>query len=140
MLNILKSFYLNFLYEKSKKLFLIYCFLLKLNIKNRFTYFNFIHKKNFRICCKFYYVYASKKFYRYKTFVYNYEPDKILSAEEYSELTDVIYDKVKDHLDGRPMFFVEEYEDENIPLDGDNYEEMPKKLIRNRRVYFLNNS
>lgn len=37
------------------------------------------------------------------------------------------------------MFFIEEYEDENIPLDGDNYEEMPKKLIRNRKVYILLN-
>lgn len=46
----------------------------------------------------------------------------------------MVHNKIKDQLDGRPMFFIEEYEDDNIPFDGENYEEMPKKVVRQRKV------
>uniref|UniRef100_A0A915DJI4 Pre-mRNA-processing factor 39 n=1 Tax=Ditylenchus dipsaci TaxID=166011 RepID=A0A915DJI4_9BILA len=76
--------------------------------------------------------YASH-FDKYKLFVHNYEPDKILSQEEYDEMTDIVFEKIKDQLDGSPMFFIDEHEEENIPLDGENFEEVPKKIVRQRK-------
>uniref|UniRef100_A0A915DEX3 Uncharacterized protein n=1 Tax=Ditylenchus dipsaci TaxID=166011 RepID=A0A915DEX3_9BILA len=38
--------------------------------------------------------YASH-FDKYKLFVHNYEPDKILSQEEYDEMTDIVFEKIK---------------------------------------------
>ncbi|KAI1720983.1 NRDE-2, necessary for RNA interference domain-containing protein [Ditylenchus destructor] len=76
--------------------------------------------------------YASH-FEKYKHFVHSYEPDKILSQEEYDEITDMVHNNIKDQLDGGPMFFVEEFEEDNVPVDGENYEEVPKKIIRQRK-------
>lgn len=67
----------------------------------------------------------------------NYEPDKILSTDEYDEIMELVYNRIKDQLDGKPMFFVEEYEEENIPNEGENYEERPKKIISKRKVFFI---
>lgn len=68
--------------------------------------------------------------------MHSYEPDKILSQEEYDEITDMVHNNIKDQLDGGPMFFVEEFEEDNVPVDGENYEEVPKKIIRQRKVNF----
>lgn len=67
--------------------------------------------------------------------MHNYEPDKILNSDEYDEITNIVYERVKDQLDGKPMYFVEEYEEENIPNEGENYEEQPKKIISQRKVF-----
>jgi hypothetical protein len=49
-------------------------------------------------------------------------------------LTDLVFPKVKDFLDGQPLFFLEEYEDDSIPVDGENIEEVQPKMVRRRKV------
>lgn len=66
-------------------------------------------------------------------FVHSYEPDKILTQEEYDELTGVVYNRIKGQLEG-PMFFMEEYEDEGIPVEGENIEEAVPRIVRQRKV------
>ena len=71
---------------------------------------------------------------RFKQFINAYEPDQILSPEEYNELTDAIYPRIKDFLDGQPLFYLEEFEDETIPNDGENIDEVQPKIMRRRKV------
>ncbi|KAH7720376.1 pre-mRNA-processing factor 39 [Aphelenchoides avenae] len=70
------------------------------------------------------------QFEKYKAFINSQEPDRILSQQEYDEITDVVYARIKDRLDG-PMFFIEEYEAE--PAVAGDYEEVTKKVIRQRK-------
>lgn len=72
-------------------------------------------------------------FERFKTLVSSHEPDKLLSEEDYNAITDVVYSRVKDQLEG-PMFFVEEYEVEGDDVSGAPGEEPPKKVIRERKA------
>jgi hypothetical protein len=51
-------------------------------------------------------------------------------------LTDVVYPKVKDYLDGQPLFYIEEYEDEGIPNDGENIEDVQPRTFSRRKVNF----
>uniref|UniRef100_A0A183BT97 Suf domain-containing protein n=1 Tax=Globodera pallida TaxID=36090 RepID=A0A183BT97_GLOPA len=77
-------------------------------------------------------LYASH-FEKFKNFVHAHEPDQILSPEEYNEITDIVFPCVRDLLDGQPMFFVEEFEDDSIPAEGDNVEAVQPKLVRRRK-------
>lgn len=72
-------------------------------------------------------------FEKFKQFVNSQEPDRILTPEEYNAITDLIYPKIKDSLDGEPLFFMEEYEDDSIPIDGENIEEVQPKTVRRRK-------
>lgn len=74
---------------------------------------------------------------RFKQFINSHEPDQILSPEEYNELTDAIYPRIKDFLDGQPLFYLEEFEDETIPNDGENIEEVQPKIMRRRKVIYF---
>jgi hypothetical protein len=81
----------------------------------------------------------SSSSFRYKSFVSAYEPNQILSKEEYDEITDIVYDRVKDQLDGQPMFFIEEYEQSVTAPPGEqegNDEEVDLKptMVRRRKV------
>lgn len=58
-----------------------------------------------------------------------------MSSDEYDEITDIVYKRCKDQMDGKPMFFIEEFEEENIPNEGENFEERPKKLVTQRKVF-----
>jgi hypothetical protein len=41
---------------------------------------------------------------------------------------------VKDYLDGQPLFYIEEYEDEGIPNDGENIEDVQPRTFSRRKV------
>jgi pre-mRNA-processing factor 39 len=71
-------------------------------------------------------------FERYRQFIESYEPDKILSDQEYESISDRVYEKVKHDLDGQPMFFTEEYEEE-IPENEMQEDGRTKRLISRRR-------
>ncbi|KAH7728680.1 PRPF39 protein [Aphelenchoides avenae] len=67
---------------------------------------------------------------RYKAFVNSQATDRILSQQEYDEITDVVYARIKDRLNG-PMFFIEEYEAQ--PAVVGDYEEVTTKVVRQRK-------
>jgi hypothetical protein len=49
-------------------------------------------------------------------------------------LVDLIYPKIKDHLDGQPFFYMEEHEDDSMPKDGENIEEVQTRVVQRRKV------
>lgn len=71
-------------------------------------------------------------FERFQAFVNEYEPDEILSAEEYEAVTDIVYDRVKHELDGAPLFVFEEYE-EDIPEHEIEDEDHTRRLVSKRK-------
>ncbi|CAD5231794.1 unnamed protein product [Bursaphelenchus xylophilus] len=71
-------------------------------------------------------------FERYRRFVEEREPDEILSMEEYEAITDKIYDKIKNDLDGAPLFIIEEFE-EDISDEEVIDESQTKRTVTRRK-------
>lgn len=74
----------------------------------------------------------SAHFERYKQFVERFEPDQILNPQEYESISDLVYDKIKHDLDGGPMFFWDEYE-QDIPDEEVREDGLMKRLVRRRK-------
>lgn len=73
-----------------------------------------------------------QNFKSYKDFVERYEPDQILNPQEYESISDRVYDKVNNDLNGGPMFFMEEYE-EDIPEEEETEDGSSKRHISRRK-------
>ncbi|CAD5224698.1 unnamed protein product [Bursaphelenchus okinawaensis] len=71
-------------------------------------------------------------FDRYRKFIDEREPDEVLSTEEYEAITDKLYDKIKNELDGAPLFVIEEFE-EDLTDDEGMDDSQGKRLITKRK-------
>uniref|UniRef100_A0A0N5ARA7 Suf domain-containing protein n=1 Tax=Syphacia muris TaxID=451379 RepID=A0A0N5ARA7_9BILA len=75
----------------------------------------------------------SSHFERYQLFVNSYEPDRIISEEEYNEIFAEVEANLKKSMDGE-LFLIEEYEDET-PSDclSESGEQPAKKICKRRK-------